>query len=264
MYSSLQGSFCVPSTILILWALCHCSRDVRRQGYSPPTPAPPQWALSNHRCSCRSSARACSLRAEMLTSVTDHLCLLNSNEPLSKYTWLLKGWETTRWLVYFLFRSKHEYDYLRESIHPLCAQIMCCLNSRVDLDTPCTLWATNRPNRAPWCYVYMKDGWMCVSAAFYRLSWRRTSSTWSPAATGGKRWHAAQTPDAVYRFPPASSAPSAAPALAPESNYRHEEPDVGTVKLFSASGNISQIKSWPWHQWDHHCFLHAYVSILTL
>lgn len=40
-------------------------------------------------------------------------------------------------------------------------------------------------------------------------------STWSPAATGGKRLRAAQTPDVTCHFPPASSAPSEAPALAP-------------------------------------------------
>lgn len=42
-----------------------------------------------------------------------------------------------------------------------------------------------------------------------------TPSTWSPAATGGKRWRAVQTPAATCHFPPAFSAPSAAPALAP-------------------------------------------------
>lgn len=39
--------------------------------------------------------------------------------------------------------------------------------------------------------------------------------TWSPAATGGMRWHAAQTPAAACRSPPASSAPSATLALVP-------------------------------------------------
>lgn len=70
-----------------------------------------------------------------------------------------------------------------------------------------------------------------MSAQHYKVSAvRETSSTWSPAATGGKRLRAAQTPDATCRFPPASSAPSAAPALVPIHIYSHKETDTSKVK----------------------------------
>ena len=62
------------------------------------------------------------------------------------------------------------------------------------------------------------------------------SSTWSPAATGGKRLRAVRTPGVTCRFPPASFAPSAAPALAPTHIYRQQQGKIH-CKVVATTGN---------------------------